>query len=147
MKQREQIIEIKYGEGAFPPERNGEWIDLALPFSVRLTKGEFRILPFNVSMKLPDGYEGHLLPRSSTFKNWGIIMTNSEGIIENSYCGDDDVWGFPAYATRTVTIPEGSRIAQFRIERVMGPVLFKAVPSLGNPNRGGFGSTGMQVLQ
>lgn len=142
MKQREQVIQIKYGKNAFPPERHGAWIDLATPEPYHLEKGEFRILPLNISMKLPDGYEGHILPRSSTFKNYGIIMVNGEGIIENEYCGDDDVWGFPAYATRTVTIPEGSRIAQFRIEMSMGPILFKAVPTLNHENRGGYGSTG-----
>ena len=101
MRQREQIIEIKYGEGAFPPERHGEWIDLATPEAYKLTAGEFRILPFNIAMKLPDGYEGIIAPRSSTFKNYGILMANSIGVVENDYCGDDDIWGFPAYATRT----------------------------------------------
>lgn len=107
-----------------------------------MERGEFRILPFNISMKMPDGYEGHIVPRSSTCKNWGLLMANSMGIIENEYCGDDDVWGFPAYATRTVTIPEGTRIAQFRIERIMGPIKFEAVPTLDHENRGGYGSTG-----
>lgn len=145
MRQREQIIEIKYGEGAFPPERHGEWIDLATPEAYKLTAGEFRILPFNIAMKLPDGYEGIIAPRSSTFKNYGILMANSIGVVENDYCGDDDIWGFPAYATRTVVIPEGTRIAQFRIQRVMGPILFKAVPHLSDKNRGGYGSTGAEV--
>ena len=142
MKQKEQVIKIRYGKNAFPPERHGEWIDLALPEAIHMERGEFRILPFNISMKLPDGYEGHIVPRSSTCKNWGLLMANSMGIIENDYCGDDDVWGFPAYATRTVTIPEGTRIAQFRIERIMGPIKFEAVPTLGYENRGGYGSTG-----
>ena len=142
MRQKGRVIQIKYGRNAFPPERHGEWIDLATPETYHLERGEFRILPFNLSMKLPDGYEGHILPRSSTFKNWGILMANGEGIIENDYCGDDDVWGFPAYATRTVTIPEGTRIAQFRIERIMGSIRFEAVPTLDHENRGGYGSTG-----
>lgn len=142
MKQKEQTIQIRYGKNAFPPERHGAWIDLAIPEAVHMERGEFRILPFNISMKMPDGYEGHIVPRSSTCKNWGLPMANSMGIIENDYCGDDDVWGFPAYATRTVTIPEGTRIAQFRIERIMGPIKFEAVPTLGYENRGGYGSTG-----
>lgn len=142
MKQKEQTIQIRYGKNAFPPERHGEWIDLAIPEAVHMERGEFRILSFNISMKMPDGYEGHIVPRSSTCKNWGLLMANSMGIIENDYCGDDDVWGFPAYATRTVTIPEGTRIAQFRIERIMGPIKFEAVPTLGYENRGGYGSTG-----
>ncbi|WP_298049608.1 dUTP diphosphatase [uncultured Bifidobacterium sp.] len=145
MQQREQVIQIRYHEGAFPPERHGGWIDLATPEDYKLTQGEFRILPLNVSMKLPDGYEAVMAPRSSTFKNYGILMANSIGVIENDYCGDDDVWGFPAYATRTVIIPAGTRICQFRIQRVMGPILFKAVPKLGDESRGGFGSSGKQV--
>ena len=142
MKQKEQTIQIKYGKNAFPLERHGAWIDLAIPETIHMERGEFRILPFNISMKMPDGYEGHIVPRSSTCKNWGLLMANSMGIIENDYCGDDDVWGFPAYATRTVTIPEGTRIAQFRIERTMGLIKFEAVPTLGYENRGGYGSTG-----
>ena len=96
MKQKEQTIQIRYGKNAFPPERHGAWIDLAIPEAVHMERGEFRILPFNISMKMPDGYEGHIVPRSSTCKNWGLLMANSMGIIENDYCGDDDVWGFPA---------------------------------------------------
>lgn len=145
MKQREQVIEIKYHEGAFPPERHGEWIDLATPQDFKLTEGEFRILPFNVSMRIPDGYEAIVAPRSSTFKNYGILMANGIGVIENDYCGDDDIWGFPAYATRSVIIPAGTRIAQFRIQRSMGPILFKATPHLSSKNRGGYGSTGAEV--
>ena len=104
--------------------------------------GEFRVISLGVSMKLPEGYEAHLVPRSSTFKKWGVLQVNSMGVIDNSYCGDNDVWGFPALAIRDTVIRKGDRICQFRIQKVMEPVEFVEVERLDAPDRGGFGSTG-----
>ena len=120
----------------------GDWIDLRSAEEVHMEAGEFKIVPLGVSIKLPEGYEAHVLPRSSTFKKWGILMTNSMGIIDESYCGNDDVWGFPALAMRDTTIFKGDRICQFRIMSKMPKVNFTEVDNLTNENRGGFGSTG-----
>ena len=104
--------------------------------------GEFKLIPLGVSMKLPDGYEALVIPRSSTFKNWGLLQTNHCGLIDNSYCGDDDVWYFPALATRDVTVEKNSRICQFRIQKSMNGIEFETVDKLLDNNRKGFGSTG-----
>ena len=93
-------------------------------------------------MQLPDGYEAIIAPRSSTFKKWGIIQANGIGIIDNSYCGDDDIWMMPVWSTREIHIPAGTRIAQFRIQKKQPVINFISVDSLGTKNRGGFGSTG-----
>ena len=106
--------------------------------------GEFRIISLGVSIKLPEGYEGHLAPRSSTFKNFGILQTNGVGVVDESYCGDDDVWGFPALAIRHTEIHKGDRICQFRIMKKMDDIQFVSVDSLDSKSRGGFGSTGKQ---
>ena len=82
------------------------------------------------------------MPRSSTFKKWGVIQANSMGVIDNSYCGDNDVWGFSALAMRDTVIHKGDRICQFRLVKVMEPVEFRIVERLEGPDRGGFGSTG-----
>lgn len=121
----------------------GDWIDLRAAEDAEMKAGEFRIISLGVSMKLPEGYEAHIVPRSSTFKKWGILQVNSMGVIDNSYCGDNDVWGFPALAMRDTVIRKGDRICQFRIQRVMEPVEFIEVEHLDAPDRGGFGSTGM----
>lgn len=120
----------------------GDWIDLRAAETVQLFPGDFRIISLGISMELPEGYEAHVVPRSSTFKKWGIQMVNSMGIIDNSYCGDDDIWGFPALASRITTIHEGDRICQFRIVQKQPKFEFEPVESLGNADRGGFGSTG-----
>lgn len=120
----------------------GDWIDLRSAETVIMEPNQFRIISLGVSMKLPDGYEAHILPRSSTFKKWGILMTCSMGIIDESYCGERDIWGFPALAFRPTTIYKGDRICQFRIMPKMPEVQFKEVDSLSDKNRGGFGSTG-----
>ena len=95
-----------------------------------------------VSIELPEGYEAIMAPRSSTFKRWGIIQTNSIGVIDNSYCGDDDIWMMPVYATRDVEIPAGTRICQFRIQKKQPDLAFVFTHSLGNENRSGLGSSG-----
>jgi dUTP pyrophosphatase len=124
------------------PETHGEWTDLSTAEDVTLSQNEFKIISLGVSMQLPEGYYAEMLPRSSTFKNFGILMANSMGVIENSYCGDNDIWGFPALAMRDTTIPEGTRVCQFRLVKCAEPVEFEQVETLGNPDRGGFGSTG-----
>lgn len=138
-------IKIKYhNENAMydMPIQYGDWIDLRAAERVEMKAGDFKIISLGVSMKLPDGYEAHLAPRSSTFKKWGILMTNSVGVIDNSYSGDNDIWGFAALAMRDTVIEAGDRIAQFRIMKKMEPVTFVAVDHMEDTDRGGFGSTG-----
>lgn len=120
----------------------GDWIDLRAAETVELKAGEFKIVSLGVSMKLPDGFEAHIVPRSSTFKKWGILQTNHMGVIDNSYSGDNDVWGMPVLAMRDTTINENDRICQFRIMPKMTEVCFEEVEHLDGKDRGGFGSTG-----
>lgn len=120
----------------------GNWIDLRAAESIGLQKGEFRIVSLGVSMQLPEGYEAIIAPRSSTFKKWRILQTNSLGVIDNSYSGDNDIWGMPVYAVEDTYIQENDRICQFRIQKIMPKVELEEVESLENPDRGGFGSTG-----
>ncbi|NLV50903.1 MAG: dUTP diphosphatase [Clostridiales bacterium] len=122
----------------------GDWIDLRAAESVNMNAGEFKLISLGVSMKLPEGYEAHITPRSSTFKNWGIIQVNSMGIIDNSYSGNGDIWCFPAYAVRDTFISENDRICQFRIMESMPQVEFIETDELEDIDRGGFGSTGIQ---
>lgn len=140
-----KTIQIKYHDPSLPRVEaiaTGNWIDLRASERTEMKAGDFKIIPLGISMKLPDGYEAHLAPRSSTFKKWGILMTNSVGVIDNSYSGDDDVWGFAALAMRDTVIEKGDRIAQFRIMKIMKPLGFVEVDHLSDENRGGFGSTG-----
>ena len=121
-----------------------DWIDLRAAKDVLILKGDFKLIPLGVAMELPNGFEAHVVPRSSTFKNFGIIQTNSFGVIDNSYCGDNDQWHFPAYATRDTHIHKGDRICQFRIMRNQPEITFDEVEHLKGKNRGGFGSTGVK---
>lgn len=121
-----------------------DWIDLRAAKEVELKKGEFRLIPLGVAMKLPDGYEAHVLPRSSTFKNFGILQVNSMGIIDESYSGDHDQWFFPALAVRDTIIHVNDRICQFRIMKHQPRIQFQEVEHLDDADRGGFGSTGIQ---
>ena len=127
-----------------PPEaiEQGDWIDLRAAETILIVKGEFKYIPLGVAMQLPEGYEAIVTPRSSLFKRRGIIMTNSIGIMDESYCGDNDEWKFPANATRDTLIPKGERICQFRIVKHQPEIKFEMVDTLGNPDRGGYGSTG-----
>jgi len=134
----DKIIRLEYIDG------KSDWIDLRASETVELNAGEFRLIPLGVAMELPEGYEAHLVPRSSTFKNYGILQTNSCGIIDCSYCGDEDMWRMPVYATRDTVIYENDRICQFRIMKNQPELFFDEVFSLENENRGGFGSTGKQ---
>lgn len=120
----------------------GDWIDLRAAENVTLRAGEFRIISLGISMRLPEGYEAHLVPRSSTFKKWGIIQVNHMGIIDNSYSGDGDVWGMAVLAMRDTEICVNDRICQFRIMERMPAVEVREVEHLEGPDRGGFGSTG-----
>ena len=121
----------------------GDWIDLRASKAYHLKPEEFALIDLGVSMKLPDGYEAHLAPRSSTFKNYGIIQTNSIGVIDNSFSGTNDIWMMPVYATRDTYIKVNDRICQFRIIEKMPEVNMIEVNSLDDVNRGGFGSTGV----
>lgn len=122
--------------------KTGDWIDLRAAEDVILKAGEFKIISLGVSMKLPDGYEAHIVPRSSTFKKWGILQTNHMGVIDNSYSGDKDIWGMPVYAIRNTQIKMNDRICQFRIVKKQPQIEFAEVNKLDDVNRGGFGSTG-----
>lgn len=121
---------------------NGDWIDLRAAETVHMHKGEFRLIPLGVGMILPKGYEAHIVPRSSTYKNFHIIQTNHQGVIDESYCGDKDQWMFSAYATKDTTINKNDRICQFRIMKKQPSLRFIQVEGLCSESRGGFGSTG-----
>ena len=137
-------IQVRYHADVPPLEKlpQGDWIDLRAAETVEMRSGEYRLIPLGVSMRLPRGYEAHVAPRSSTFKKWGILMTNSIGIIDESYCGDGDLWYFSAVALRDTRIEKGDRICQFRIVKKMPDVTLETVDFLTAPDRGGFGSTG-----
>ncbi|MCM3240345.1 dUTP diphosphatase [Heyndrickxia oleronia] len=122
----------------------GDWLDLRAAQTIEMKKDEFKLIPLGVAMEIPEGYEAHIVPRSSTFKNFGIIETNSMGVIDESYKGDNDQWFFPAYALRDTVIEFNDRICQFRIMEKMPAVELIEVDSLGNENRGGLGSTGVK---
>ena len=132
----DEIDELCYVDG------KSDWIDLHTAEEVSLKAGEFRLIRRGVAIALPEGYEAHITPRSSTFKNYGILQTNSMGIVDYSYRGDGDQWRMPVYATRDVTIEKGARICQFRIMKNQPPLHFIRVEHLDGPDRGGFGSTG-----
>lgn len=141
----ELTINIRYLPGAHELEQVdwGSWIDLYTYENVNLKLGEQKYINLGLAMKLPDGYEAVMSPRSSTFKNWGITQTNSIGVIDSTYCGDNDIWMFPAYATKNITIPAGTRICQFRIQKEQPNIIFNTVDSLGAEDRGGLGSSGL----
>ena len=122
----------------------GDWVDLRAAETVELKAGEYKLISLGVSMHLPDGFEANIVPRSSTFKTWGVLQTNHFGVIDNSYSGTNDIWKFPAYATRDTVINENDRICQFRIQRRQPYVKFIEVDELSDVDRGGFGSTGVE---
>ena len=137
-------IKVKYHTDILPLEMNekGDWVDLRAAQDMKLWGGYYYYIPLGISVELPEGYEAHVAPRSSTFKNWGIIQTNSVGVIDHSYCGDNDIWMMPVYATRFAEIKKNDRICQFRIVEKQPHLEFETVDHLGNKDRGGFGSTG-----
>lgn len=120
----------------------GDWLDLRAAETVEMKAGEFKIISLGVSMKLPEGYEAHVVPRSSTFSKWGVLQVNGIGVIDNSYCGENDIWRFPALAMRDTVIEEGDRICQFRIMKKMEEAELVEVERMEDADRGGFGSTG-----
>ena len=140
----QEKIQIKYHTDIekIEPLQIGDWIDLRAAEDVVLHKGDFKLIPLGVSMKLPEGYEAIITPRSSTFKNYGILQTNSIGVIDESYCGDSDQWMMPVFATRTAKIKKNDRICQFRIFAHQPKIVFNEFDKLENPARNGFGSTG-----
>lgn len=148
-----ETIKIKYFSSEIQKLEKitkGNWIDLRAAESVTLKKGEFKLIPLGIAMELPRGYEAHVVPRSSTFKNFGIIQTNHQGVIdgpdretgEGGYCGDNDQWFMPVLAARDTTIQVNDRICQFRIMEQQPEIVFEEVEHLEGPDRGGHGSTG-----
>lgn len=150
-------VKVKYFKGATKLEKivKGDWIDVYAREEVILDKNDFALVPLGFAMQLPKGYEAHLAPRSSTFEKWGITQTNGVGVIDESYCGDGDEWKMPVYCLETrhtmdtkngtvqrTIIRKGDKIGQFRLMKKMEEVKFTEVASLGNEDRGGFGSTG-----
>jgi dUTP pyrophosphatase len=156
----------------------GDWIDLKSAETVQFTAPQantlkkmtidgkvigYRDVDFvwstirlGIAMELPKGYEAVILPRSSTFKRWGLICVNSQGVIDNSYNGDSDEWKFPVVALGSSVVGKGDRVCQFRIQLSQkatiwqkikwlftSKIKFEWVDSLGNQDRGGFGSTGV----
>ncbi len=132
----EDIEKLSYIDGY------GDWIDLRAAARVELKAGEYRLIPLGIAIELPKGYEAHLVPRSSTFKNYGILQTNSCGVVDGSYCGDNDMWRMPVYATRDTIIEKNDRICQFRIVENQPRLCFVEVEHLDGADRGGFGTTG-----
>lgn len=142
-----ETIKIKYFDkdiDKIEKISKGDWIDLRSAETVHLKKGEFHLIPLGIGMKLPDGYEAHVVPRSSTFKNFKVIQTNHMGIIDNSYSGDSDQWMMPVMAIEDTVINKNDRICQFRIMEQMPILNFEEVEHLDEVSRGGFGSSGKQ---
>lgn len=141
-----ETIKIKYFTDKIEKlcyiDGKSDWIDLRAAEDVTLKAGEFKLIPLGVAMQLPQGYEAHIVPRSSTFKNFGIIQTNHQGVIDCSYCGDNDQWRMPVYAVRDTEIHVNDRICQFRIMENQPKIIFDEVAHLDGTDRGGFGSTG-----
>lgn len=143
--ENKERIKVKYFDPSLPeitPTQNGDWVDLRAAETVELKAGEYKLIPLGIGMILPNGYEAHILPRSSTPSNFGVICANSQGIIDNSYSGDADEWKFPAVAIRDTVIKKGDRICQFRIVRNQPRIVFERVATLKKKSRGGIGSTG-----
>ena len=140
-------IKIKYHNSELEKLRSltiGDWLDLRAAERVELKAGEFRLISLGVSMKLPEGYEAHIAPRSSSFAKWGFLQVNSVGVVDNSYAGTNDIWKLPVYATRDAVIEVNDRICQFRIMERMPQIVFTEVDALDDADRGGFGSTGVR---
>lgn len=138
-------IKIKYVSDIKPIEVNeiGDWIDLRAGKDMDLEPLDFVYIPLGVCMQIPKGYTAIIAPRSSTFKKWGIIQTNSIGVVDESYCGDNDEWCLPVLAIRRTHIHKNDRICQFRLVKKTEPIDFTRVNTLGNTDRGGLGSTGV----
>ena len=134
----EDIEKLRYIDG------KSDWIDLRSAADVELEAGEFKLIPLGIAIELPHGYEAHVVPRSSTFKNFGVLQVNSMGVIDETYCGDNDQWFMPVLAVRDTKICVNDRIFQFRIMEHQPALTFEQVDHLEGADRGGFGSTGKQ---
>lgn len=134
----DEIEKLTYIDG------KSDWIDLRAAKEMELKAGQYAMIPLGVAMKLPEGYEAHIVPRSSTYKNYGLIQTNHMGVVDESYCGDNDQWHMPVFALRDTVIHVNDRICQFRIMEHQPKIVFEEVEALSAPDRGGFGSTGKQ---
>lgn len=142
-----ETIKIKYFDNEIDKIEKiskGDLIDLRAAETVEMKAGDFALIPLGVGMKLPDGYKANVYPRSSTYKNFGIILANSVGQIDNSYSGDEDQWRFPAIALRDTVIHKNDRICQFEIQKIQPEIMFEEVEHLDEQSRGGIGSTGRQ---
>ena len=148
---KELVVKIKYSKEYTDRQipkisdedlKRGDWIDLRAAETIKIEKGKYKLINLGIAMELPKGCEAVVAPRSSTFKNYGVILSNSIGVIDNDYNGDNDYWKFGAIALRTTTIKAGERICQFRIQQNQPNIKFKEVEELGNKDRGGIGSTG-----
>ncbi len=143
-----QTLQIKYHVPELDKLRyidgKSDWIDLRAAEDVVIKKGEYRLISFGISVKIPEGYEAHIVPRSSTYKNFGLLQTNSYGVIDCSYCGENDIWRMPVLAMRDTEIHVNDRIAQFRIMKNQPQIIFEEVEHMEGDDRGGFGSTGKQ---
>ena len=142
-----ETIKIKYHSNEIAKLEKitkGDWIDLRSSEHVVLKAGEFKLIKLGVSMQLPKGYEAVIVPRSSTYKNFGIIQTNHMGVVDETYCGNNDIWMMPVYALRDTEINVNDRICQFRIQEHQPEIEFEEVDVLENADRGGIGSTGKQ---
>lgn len=140
-----ETIKIKYFDkeiDKIEKINKGDLIDLRAAETVEMKKGDFKLIKLGVGMKLPDGYKANVYPRSSTYKNFGIILANSVGQIDNSYSGDSDEWKFPAIALRDTVIHKNDRICQFEIQKIQPEITFEEVEHLDEESRGGIGSTG-----
>ena len=146
MKGNSMNIKIKYFTDKIEKLRyidgKSDWIDLRCAEEISLKKGEWKLIPLGVAMQLPKGYEAHIVPRSSTFKNFGIIQTNHCGVVDSSYCGDNDQWFMPVLAVRDTEIHVNDRICQFRIMENQPKIEFEEAEHLDAADRGGFGTTG-----
>lgn len=146
MSKENLVLEIKYFSKDIEKLRfidgKSDWIDLRASKNISMKQGEFKLIPLGIGIKLPKGYEAHIVPRSSTFKNFGLLQTNSMGVIDETYCGDNDEWKFPALAFRDTQININDRICQFRIVKHQEEFKFVEVMKLEEKDRGGFGSTG-----
>lgn len=144
-------IKIKYLQDATRMNKitKGNWIDVYAYQDTFVPEGERAMINLGFALELPKGWEGHLAPRSSTFKTWGVIQTNSVGVVDDTYIGDNDIWHMPVYCLQAkhdngTWIKKGDKIGQFRIMEVMPEIEFEEVESFGNQDRGGFGTTGVK---
>ena len=139
-----KVLKVKYHTDIDPIGQvdGSDWIDLRSAEDVLLQAGQYKRISLGISVELPEGYEAHILPRSSTFEKYGILLVNGAGIVDNSYRGDNDIWQFPAYATRDCFIHRNARICQFRIVKNQENLSIQTVEVLGNADRKGFGHSG-----